>query len=151
MTLKKKHKIKKISRSDRFEAAAKLIMESKFRIVKKQIKKYLKDDSVENLHSMRIAIRRMRYSLELFYNCFESKFYNNVYSYLRMMQDVVGELRDLDVLEEKIHSIDRKEHLSVPKSIYENINQEKNQIRSAIKIELIKFVKDKQVNQFITK
>lgn len=151
MTLKKKHLIKKIGKNDKFDSAAKLIMNSKLRIVKKQIKKYLKDDSVENLHSMRIAIRRMRYSLELFYNCFDRKFYNKVYSYLREMQDVVGELRDLDVLEEKIHSIDQKENLSVPKSIYENIIQEKNQIRSAIKIELIKFVKDKQVNQFITK
>jgi len=106
MTLKKKHRIKKVENKDRFDFSAVIIMNSKLRIVKKQIKKYFNDDSVENLHTMRIAIRRMRYSMELFHNCFEKKLYNNVYKHLRKLQDVVGELRDIDVFEEKIHSID---------------------------------------------
>ena len=151
MTLKKKHRIKKIDKNDSFDSVAVIIMNSKLQMVKKQVKKYFKNDSVENLHSMRIAIRRMRYSMELFYNCFDKKLYTNVYEHLRKMQDVVGELRDLDVLEEKIRSVDNKQNIVIPQILYENIISEKNEIRRAIKTELIKFVEDVQVNQFSTK
>jgi CHAD domain-containing protein len=151
MSLKKKHRIKKVEKKDLFETAASIIMNSKLQIVKKQIKNYFKEDSVDNLHTMRISIRRMRYSMELFHGCFDKKLYKNVYNRLKKMQDVVGQLRDLDVLEEKIRSVDQKDDVVIPDMFYKNIISEKNEIRRTIKSELIKFAEDKQVNQFSTK
>ena len=151
MALQKKYLIKKLNKNSKFEAAASIILNDKLKNVKKQVKKYFNDDSIKNLHTMRLAIRRMRYSMELFYDCFDENLFDNVYAHLKKMQDIVGELRDLDVLEEKIRSIDHKEKVVIPEMLYKNIIFEKDQIRRTIKTELIKFVEDKQVNKFSTK
>lgn len=149
--IKKKIYIKKVNVKDPFKKVSFHIMKYKLKIVRKTIKKYLENDSVDNLHTMRIAIRRMRYSLEVFYGCFESKLFENVYNYLQYLQDVVGELRDLDVFEEKLQRLASNEGVVIPENLYKNIILEKETIRQTIKRELIKFTSDKQVNQFLKK
>ena len=50
----------------------------------------------EEHHEMRIAAKRLRYTLELFSRLFEDGLANEV-SYLKKLQDVLGEIHDCDV------------------------------------------------------
>jgi CHAD domain-containing protein len=53
--------------------------------------------NVEELHNMRIAAKRLRYTLEVFAVCFESKAYNEIYNPAKEIQERIGEIHDCDV------------------------------------------------------
>lgn len=55
------------------------------------------EDSVA-LHDLRIAAKRLRYSLEMFALCFPPKQAESFADRVREMQDTLGRLHDLDVL-----------------------------------------------------
>jgi CHAD domain len=52
----------------------------------------------EDLHDLRIAAKRLRYSLETFEACFPSKAAHTWANRVRDLQDVLGRIHDLDVL-----------------------------------------------------
>ncbi|MDG6225352.1 MAG: CHAD domain-containing protein [Candidatus Thermoplasmatota archaeon] len=54
------------------------------------------EDKKEEHHEMRIAAKRLRYTLELFSRIFEDGLANEI-SYLKKLQDVLGEIHDCDV------------------------------------------------------
>lgn len=56
-------------------------------------------DSTE-LHQLRIAAKRLRYSLEMFAICFPEKVAQERADAVREMQDVLGRIHDLDVLQD---------------------------------------------------
>jgi hypothetical protein len=64
----------------------------------------------ERLHALRIAAKRLRYSLEMFAVCFPDGTAQERADGVREMQDVLGRIHDLDVLhglmEERITAID---------------------------------------------
>jgi CHAD domain-containing protein len=144
-----KFRIKKLHRKKKFKSAAPIVINDKLKKVMKEIIRYQEIDSVENLHKMRIAFRRLRYSMEIFSNCFDEILFTNLYQHTRLMQDILGKVRDLDVLEEKLKLLEKKEKLCIPETIFQNIIKEKTELCSAIKTELIKFVTDKDVNRFL--
>lgn len=147
----KKHAIKKIKKSTGFCKAGRKILKQKLKNVIKLINAFLIDDSVENLHSMRIGIRRFRYVMEIFYFCFEPKSYQYVYNKAKELQDFVGEGRDLDVLGDKIKLVEDEENIKIPENFFSRINEERIKVRQLIKVELIKFIENKEVNNFLTK
>ena len=67
------------------------------------------DDS-DALHALRIAAKRLRYSLEMFSVCFPDAVAVERADGVRIMQDVLGRIHDLDVLqgllEERVGLID---------------------------------------------
>ena len=75
MAKTKKWEIKKLQRKHSLKKSSQIVLKNRLNTVTKSIAKYLADKSVENLHSMRIAIRRLRYGLEIFLVCFEKKNY----------------------------------------------------------------------------
>jgi hypothetical protein len=52
------------------------------------------------LHELRIAAKRLRYSLEMFAVCFPEKVAQERADAVREMQDVLGRIHDLDVLQD---------------------------------------------------
>ncbi len=145
-----KYRIDDLEKNMKFCKAGKVILSEKLKFLKKLIEKYLADDSVRNLHKMRIAIRRFRYVLEVFAPCYKPKLFNYVYNKMKFLQDIVGEARDLDVLSEKIRNVAGENGLSVPEKFFEQIQAEKSRVTEIIKEELIKFMDDKYVNKFLT-
>ena len=65
---------------------------------------YFKELSIENLHSVRIALRRVRYSMELFIVCYDKKIFIKFYIN-SMLQDLSGNVRDVDISLENINSL----------------------------------------------
>ena len=52
---------------------------------------------VEELHNMRIAAKRLRYTLEIFAPCFTGKEFTKLYDQVKSVQEQIGEIHDRDV------------------------------------------------------
>jgi CHAD domain-containing protein len=48
----------------------------------------------ENLHQLRIASKKLRYSVELFANCFDARLKSEFYPRMKELQDYLGEIND---------------------------------------------------------
>lgn len=146
-----KWKIPNLKKNQRFCAAGKHVLDKKLRDIFKLINKFFRDDSVEVLHDLRIAVRRFRYVLEIFYDCYEKKELKYVYDLAKKLQDLIGEGRDLDVMGEKVKGIAADINAKIPNYFFKKIETDRMEIRRKIKIELIKFMDDKYINRFIIK
>jgi len=145
-------KIKGLSNSITFQQSAEIILKFRYNEIRNKSRIYLQTDSIENLHDLRISIRRLRYSLENYEICFNKKEHKSVLEYLKFMQDLIGEGRDLDVLEEKIRALYKENNFEIQDSLFSNILLKKEDVRHSIKLNLMKFLKDKKVKSFfITK
>ena len=65
------------------------------------------------------------------------------------MHDLLGQARDLDVLEQKFRLTEAEINQKLPESFYEKINKDKDKIRNQVKMELINFIGDKDINKFL--
>ncbi|MBA4406324.1 hypothetical protein C0389_03525 [bacterium] len=151
MSPSKNFLINGVGRKTKFQSAAKIILDQKLERVLKEIEKFTKNDSIKNLHSLRIAFRKFRYLLETFSGCFGQKLFNHVNRRVQKNQDLLGESRDLDVFELKLKNYQKELDLVVPESIFSRIDEEKILQRQVIKTELSKFTSDKDVNSFFIK
>lgn len=63
-----------------------------------QFSPYISDPArVEELHNMRIAAKRLRYTLEIFAPCFTGKEFTKLYDQVKSVQEQIGEIHDRDV------------------------------------------------------
>jgi len=53
--------------------------------------------NVEQLHNMRIAAKRLRYTLEVYASCFPGSEYNAIYGPVKEIQERIGDIHDCDV------------------------------------------------------
>ena len=52
---------------------------------------------VEELHNMRIAAKRLRYTMEVFATVFDSKEFTRLYDQVKSVQERIGDIHDADV------------------------------------------------------
>jgi len=149
MSFIKRFKIKYLDKKARFDESAVLVLNDRLLKIMKEIDKYFKDDSSNNLHSMRLAFRRFRYVLEIFYECIPPKLFKRVYSIAEEMQDLIGTARDLDVMEQKIQATAVELKQKAPMYLVKKIEKEKSAAKQNIKLELIKFISDKDINKLV--
>lgn len=150
MASSKKFRIKNLDKKKKFHNNAFIILNHKFKVIERLIKKYLKEESGESLHKLRIATRRFRYSLEIFVDCIKEKDFHKTYDIIQKIQDILGEGRDLDVLEEKLKLIFTSKNVSI-EELLDQIEKEKIAIKETIKKELLKFAKEKESFNFLKK
>jgi CHAD domain-containing protein len=131
------------------ESAA-IILSFRYGDSRKKAKRFLKESSVENLHSLRIAIRRLRYSLENFEACFSRSSFKSNIEYLKKLQDVIGVGRDLDVMKEKVAHLESECRTIIPRPFYECLSGKKDESLQEIKLELLKFLQNKKTRSFFT-
>lgn len=151
MSAIKKWKISGVDKNLPYCKAGPIVLGKKLKSVFKLIDKFMEDDSVEVLHQLRIAVRRFRYVLEIFYDCYEKEFFLDVYNYAKNLQDLIGEGRDLDVMREKIEKLGIEIDREIPKRLFKKIDEDILKNRQIIKKELIKFKNNKKIDEFINK
>ncbi len=115
-----------------FCKAAKIISKKRQSVFFKKIKIYLNDQTIENLHELRISVRRFRYSLENFVICYDKKQIKKVLNTLKKFQDLLGKERDIDVFIERINSASDKNVIMNKDSLLEKLNSEKIKINKKI-------------------
>ncbi|MBN1638780.1 MAG: CHAD domain-containing protein [Ignavibacteriales bacterium] len=147
--MKKKWEIPGLKKTNEFDEAANTIIANKVKDVFKLINKYFKKQSVENLHFLRIGIRRLRYSLELFYLSFEPDVLKKVYNFAKYLQDLVGEGRDLDVIKIRLQIYQDEDNITIPLSLFEKIESDLKLHRREIKLQLRKFLNSKDIKKLL--
>src|SRR5437660_2396356 len=58
----------------------------------------LKHEDIEAFHMMRVALRRLRATLDAYQSCCEPKLFKKVYRNVKTAADVLGQARDTDVM-----------------------------------------------------
>ena len=66
-------------------------------------------EMVEDLHNMRIAAKRLRYTMEIFASCFPGDDFATTYESVKSIQEQIGDIHDCDVRVPLIQSFLDKE------------------------------------------
>ena len=88
MAQKKKFEIEGINKNQEFCEAGKIILSEKLKDIFSLINVLFKDDSSENIHALRIALRRFRYVFEIFSLCYNKKLFNYVYEKIKFTLNI---------------------------------------------------------------
>lgn len=145
---KKKWKIDNLRYSKHLNKIANKILLNRIEYLLNYIQNYTETKNIEDLHDVRIALRRVRYNMELFLVCYEKKLFMRLYKSIENLQDLSGSVRDLDVFLENINSL-KNENVLVNEEIEVRIKEKRNLLQENFEKELSKFVKSKTLKSFI--
>ena len=148
MAKTKKWEIKKLQKKHSLKKTSQIVLKNRLNAVTKLVAKYLADKTVENLHSMRIAIRRLRYGLEIFLVCFERKNYLAFYDLIVGLQDQSGFVRDLDILLENINKLKTEGGVKNLTDMEKEIINKKDILTKELEIKLRQFLENEIVKDF---
>ncbi|MBU0558899.1 MAG: CHAD domain-containing protein [Bacteroidetes bacterium] len=139
MKIKKKLGITGLAKSHQYCEGAKIVLKAKIDSIFQLIDKFILEDSDENLHDLRISIRRLRYVLEVFSVCYGEKLLTEVLEFSKYLQDLIGEGRDLDVMAEKVRELAAEIGADIPLNLFEKFRNDGISVRKRIKMDLIRF------------
>lgn len=147
--MKRKWEIEKLKVTKQFKRSADLILRNRIESLLSLADKYFKNLSVENLHDVRIALRRVRYSMELFIICYDKKIFIKFYNKIQLLQDLSGNVRDVDISLENINYLVTDNHIKIDNDIILKANEKKNLLEEKFKLELMKFTLSKILKDFL--
>jgi CHAD domain-containing protein len=145
---KKKWQITDLDNNLEFSRAGGIILKNRLNQVIEDVEKYFDYESAEALHRVRISLRRLRYSMELFISIYDIKIFMILYKKVTKLQDLSGMVRDFDVMEENMISLVKKENIKIPRKVLSKVDDLRNGYRDKLKTELLKFTKSKAVKNF---
>ena len=143
----KKWEIDSLSGNKTLREGANIILSSRINSLLDTIKKFFDEETIKNLHAVRIALRRVRYNMELFPYCFDKKKFLIFYKRIVLLQDLSGNVRDLDVLTENITSL-QEEKVQVPKAVFIKVAEKRASLNDKLRLELMKFIHSKTLSNF---
>lgn len=144
---KKKWKIEKLRYSKHLLKISNIILQNRFDDLLYYVNEYFKTKDIESLHEVRIALRRVRYNMELFLVCYEKNLFMKLYNKIEKLQDLSGSVRDLDVFLENIDSL-KKEDVNVSDEVEIRIQEKKNLLQQEFEKELNNFMKSRTLKSF---
>jgi len=127
--------------------SAKVFLAQRVGYLLSEIQIFFENETVENLHRIRIALRRVRYNMELFKVCFDKKKFLIFYKRVEFLQDISGNVRDLDVLAQNLLAI-KEEKIRITKSVIKKIGEKRENLKENFKLELMKFIHSKALSNF---
>lgn len=148
MTKKFKWRIQELKCSKQVRKAANLILNNRIDSLIKFSLNYLENPSAENLHDVRIALRRVRYSMELFFNCYDEKIFLRCYNNIQNLQDLSGSVRDVDISIENINNALTETENEIKSVLSEKLNTKKLSLEEQFQKKLKKFLKGKPLKDF---
>jgi CHAD domain-containing protein len=147
--MKRKWEIEKLKDSKTFKKSANLILTNRIESLLLCINNYFKDLSVESLHDVRIALRRVRYCMELFIVCYDKKIFTKFYNNVQLLQDLSGNVRDVDISLENYSSLVNEDNIKINEEVILKANQKKMALEENFKLELMKFTLSKVLKDFL--
>jgi CHAD domain-containing protein len=93
----KPHEVKGIHCDDPFASVAARVVRVRADELLEHSQGVLDTGTIENLHSMRVASRRLRATMEVFAPCFPRKRFRKALKEVKEIADALGERRDRDV------------------------------------------------------
>lgn len=147
--MKRRWEIEKLKDSRSFKKSANIILKNRIESLLFYTDKYFQDLSVENLHNVRIALRRVRYSMELFIVCYDKKIFLKFYNKVQLLQDLSGNVRDVDISLENINYLVTDNHIKIDTEIISKANEKKILLEEKFKFELMKFTLSRVLKDFL--
>ena len=147
--MKRKWEVEKLKNSKQFKKSADLILNNRIESLLSLTDKYFKDMSVENLHDVRIALRRVRYSMESFIVCYDKKIFLKFYNNVQLLQDLSGNVRDVDISLENINSLVNDNQIKIDPEIITKANEKKIILEEKFKLEVMKFTFSKVLKDYL--
>jgi CHAD domain-containing protein len=147
--MKRKWEIEKLNDTKQFKKSANLILSNRIESLLFYTDKYFKNLSVDNLHDVRIALRRVRYSMELFIICYDKKIFIKFYNRVQLLQDLSGSVRDVDISLENINSLVTDNNINIEPEIVKKAKEKKFTLEENFKLELMKFTLSKVLKDFL--
>ncbi|HAB52118.1 MAG TPA: hypothetical protein DCE80_08125 [Ignavibacteriales bacterium] len=129
-------------------SSARIILSQRLESLLSSINSYFTEVSIENLHQLRISLRRLRYPMELFLKCFNRKKYLGFCKIISSLQKLSGNVRDLDILKHNMQSFFKKDKSKTEEFNFNKIDVKKNKLQSNLKLELMKFIHGKELKNF---
>lgn len=149
MAYRKKFRVPGLDRSESFTDSQKPVLSHYLNRVLKQAKKFRKDGSAENLHSLRISLRRFRYVLELYAAEIKPKKFAAMYELAIRLQNTLGDRRDLDVMHDRLLSLYRTGEAELPALISADLEQSKALLNTQIEQTLAEFIRNPQLRKLL--
>lgn len=112
------------------------------------IKIYFDKPSEENLHQVRISLRRVRYNLELFYSCFDERIFDKFYKRIVKLQDLTGDVRDIDIMKRNLLQDIDFSYANLEK-IINKFELKRNVLLEKMNITLFRFTFSKTLKEFL--
>lgn len=147
--MKYKWEIEKLKDSKQFKKSANIILRNRIESLLDFTDNYFQDFSVENLHDVRIALRRVRYSMELFIVCYDKKIFSKFYNKVQLLQDISGSVRDVDISLVNINSLVVEKSINIEQDIISKAKEKKISLEEIFKLELMKFTLSKVLKDFL--
>ena len=148
MSKKRKWEIEALKKNKSLNGIAKTILNNRIDSFLEAVIRYFENNTVENLHDVRISIRRVRYSMELFLICFEKKLFLRFYSRVEKLQDLSGSVRDLDVLLENVKALTDKGAIKSNPDLINQVLNKKSELEESFKYDMMKFLHSKVFKDF---
>ena len=148
MSKTKPWEISKLSIKQNLTPSAKIILRQRLESFLSSLNLYLSEINPENLHQVRISLRRLRYPMEVFLKYFDRKKYWSFYKIVSSLQDLSGEVRDLDILKQNLNIYCNKDKSKTEEINFSKIDIKKEQFQSNLKLELMKFIHGKELKDF---
>lgn len=146
--MKKKWEIEKLKNTKQLKKSADIILSERIRSLLTIVSKYFENPNVKNLHGVRIALRRVRYSMELFIVCYDKKLFLKFYNKVQTLQDLSGLVRDVDISIDNINSLTSENQIKIEQEILQKASERKYLLEEKFKLELMKFTLSKSFKDF---
>ncbi|MEO8231376.1 MAG: CHAD domain-containing protein [Ignavibacteriota bacterium] len=147
--MKRKWEIEKLKDPKQLKKTANIVLNNRIESLVISINKYFDVLSVESLHDIRIALRRVRYSMELFIVCYNKKIFLKFYNKIQSLQDSSGSVRDVDISLENINSLVADNQIKIDSEIITKAVEKKTLLEDNFRLELKKFILNKSFNDFL--
>ena len=148
MAKSKKWEIKGLKKRSNLCTSAKIILKARFDHLFETIENYFNVLDPESLHNIRIALRRVRYNMELYIDCFNRNKFFTIYKKVQQLQDLSGVVRDLDVFKLNTETLKNEEKIKINKSVVDGVEKKRKNLEDSLKLELMKFIHNKSVKNF---
>ncbi len=146
--MNKKWKISKLRNSKKLKSIANLILRQRVNTVLDLFDKYLSNKTIENLHDVRIGLRRVRYNLELFLVCYDELLFSKFYNKIEKLQNLSGEVRDLDVLLLNLEKL-KASAVEIEDIIIDKVKENRANLENELINQIEKFLNSKALKQFL--
>jgi CHAD domain-containing protein len=144
----KNWEISHLTTKEDLTSSAKVILCHRLDSLLASISSYFAEINEENLHQIRISLRRVRYSMEVFIKCFNRKKYLSFYKIVSSLQDLSGSVRDIDVLKQNLKYFWSNNKPASKNINFNKVDENKNLLQSNLKLEFMKFIHSKELKEF---
>ena len=128
--------------------ASGIILKNRITQLKMDINKYFYSESAEALHRIRISLRRLRYSMELFISCYDNEKFMIFYKRITKLQDLSGKARDFDVMSDNLSVLMKEDKVRISIQALNKVLDLRNELKVKLKSALSKFIRSKAVRSF---